>query len=110
MADLRATTTAAGVALTWADTGSSAHHWEVWRGSSPYFAPIPTEGSPIGADVPRPANPGDPISFTDEASHLGDPDINDYYFILSIGAEGQTSAPSNRVGVFKFRLQPGVAP
>ncbi len=95
------------VLLTWSDVGSSADHYEVWRSSAAYFTPAPAEGTLIASNVPRPANAGDPISFTDEYSHLGNPDTNDYYVVLAVGAGGLKSLVSNRVGVFDFSLQPG---
>ena len=95
------------IELTWPDTGSSANHYEVWRGSVPYFAPVPEEGTRIASNVPRAANAGDPVSFTDENSHLSDPDTNDYYVVLAVSAGGLQSLVSNRVGVFDFRLQAG---
>ena len=105
--DLRASKSGVNVALTWSDTGGGVDHYEVWRSSAPYFAPIPAEGSLIAPNV---LHVGDPISFTDETSHLGNPDINDYYVVLAVSASGQKSLVSNRVGVFDFRLQPGTGP
>lgn len=97
------------VLLTWSDVGNSADHYEVWRSSAPYFSPVPEEGTLIAPNVPRPATPGDPVSFPDETgtSHLGNPDVNDTYVVLAVGAGGVKSLVSNRVAEFDFSLQPG---
>ena len=95
------------VLLTWSDVGGSADHYEVWRSNAPYFTPVPAEGTLIASNVPRGANAGDPVSFTDQYSHLGNPDTNDYYVVLAVSAGGLKSLVSNRVGVFDFSLQPG---
>jgi hypothetical protein len=107
VADLRASKSGTNVALTWSDVGSIADHYEVWRGNKPYFAPTATEGTLIASNVPRAAHAGDPINVTDQTSHLGNPDINDYYVVLAVSASGQKSVISNRVGGFDFRLEPG---
>jgi hypothetical protein len=105
--DLRAGTSANDVVLSWTDVGGSVHHYEVWRGSAPYFTPDTNEGTLLAASIPLPANTGDPISFVDHASHLGDVATQDYYVVLAVDIAGQKSVVSSYVGVFDFELLPG---
>lgn len=96
-----------GVKLTWTHVGGNVSHYEVWRSESPYFAPGAAGSAKISPNLPPPTSPGAPVEFTDTASHAGNPDVQDYYVVLAIGANGQPSPASNRVAAFDFRLQPG---
>lgn len=105
--DLGAEKAVNGVKLTWTHVGGSIHHYEVWRGATPYFTPVPGQGSPIAPSIAPAANIGDAMSFTDTASHLGNPAIEDYYVVLAVRSNGDASPVSNRVGAFDYSLQPG---
>ena len=81
------------VRLTWSGTGA----FDVWRGTSPYFAPGATGSLPIGDDVTSP--------FT-AAGVLGNPAINYTFLVLAQNGCG-ASGPSNRTAEFDFSLTPG---
>ncbi len=81
------------VQLTWSGTGV----FDVWRGTSPYFAPGDTGSVQIGNDVTSP--------FT-AAGVLGNPAINYSFLVLAQNACG-ASGPSNRTAEFDFSLTPG---
>lgn len=105
--DLAAQRVSNGVKLTWTHVGGSVDHYEVWRSESPYFTPGAAGSTKISGNLPPPASPGTAMEFTDTASHAGNPDVQDYYVVLAVGANGQPSPASNRVGAFDFRLTPG---
>jgi len=105
VADLAPQITASGVQLGWSDVGNSVTYYEVWRSSKPYFNPGDPGATQLEANVP--ANPGGGVSYTDDGAHQGNAAINDYYLTLSVRADGQKSAASNRAGVFDFALTPG---
>ncbi len=106
--DLQASKSGTNVVLGWTDVGGTAHHYEVWRGSTPYFTPDTAEGALIAANVQH--DDTGAVSFVDEASHLGNTAIEDYYVVLAVDITGQKSLVSNRVGAFDFGLQPGTGP
>ncbi len=105
--DLAAEKVAGGVRLSWTHVGSGVDHYEVWRGEMPYFMPILAEAVLIAPSIAPPANIGDLIEFTDTTGHLGDPAIEDFYVVMVVGANGQTSLISNRAGAVDFSLQAG---
>lgn len=106
--DLRAQRASNGLRLTWTHVGGSVDHYEVWRSASPYFSPGAGGSAKISPNIPPPAGgPGAAMEFTDTSSHVGNPDVQDYYVVLVIGANGQASPVSNRVGEFDFGLTPG---
>jgi len=81
------------VQLTWSGTGT----FDVWRGTSPYFAPGATGSLQIGDDVTSPFN---------AAGVLGNPAINYTFLVLAQNGCG-ASGPSNRTAEFDFSLTPG---
>lgn len=105
--DLAAAKTTSGVRLTWTHVGGSLNRYEVWRGETPYFTPGLSGSIKIAPNIAPPAHTGDPLEFTDTASHVGNTAIEDYYVVLAVGTNGQTSLVSNRVGACDFSLQPG---
>ncbi|MCX6032816.1 MAG: hypothetical protein NT169_26465 [Chloroflexi bacterium] len=85
--------TATDVQLTWSGTGV----FDVWRGTSPYFAPGDAGSVQIGNDVISP--------FT-AAGVLGNPAVNYTFLVLAQNGCG-ASGPSNRTAEFDFSLTPG---
>jgi len=96
--------TPTGIQFSWTDVGGTVDHYEVWRSSTPYFTPGDA-GTEHIADV-APAS-GGAVIFTDTTSHIGNPDVNDYYIVLAIDANGDASPLSEHVGGFDFALTPG---
>jgi hypothetical protein len=105
VSDLAAIGTGASVTLTWSELGGSVDHYEVWRGRTPHFAPSGAEATLLAANVARGAIVADPVTFTDETSHVGDPVTNDYYVVLAVSASGRKSVVSNRAGEFDFAIK-----
>ncbi len=93
----------AAITLVWTDVSGGTDHYEIWHSASPYFAPQAPEGECIASNVPRPAQPGDPVPFP----VIGDPATNDYYVVLAVTSSNVKSLASNRVGAFDFALTPG---
>ncbi|MCX6032818.1 MAG: hypothetical protein NT169_26475 [Chloroflexi bacterium] len=81
------------VQLTWSGTGV----FDVWRGTSPYFAPGDAGSVQIGNDVISP--------FT-AAGVLGNPAVNYTFLVLTQNGCG-ASGPSNRTAEFDFGVTPG---
>ncbi len=75
--------------------------YQVWRSSSPYFAPV-DEGTDLG-DICT--NNGITVTCTHENA-VGDPSVNSFYVVRASYANG-AYADSNRTGVFGFALAPG---
>ena len=83
----------ADVRLTWSGAGL----FDVWRGTSPYFAPGDAGSVHIGACV---------TSLFTAAGVLGNPAVNYSFLALARNACG-ASGPSNRTAEFDFCLTPG---
>ncbi len=76
--------------------------YQVWRGTSPYFAP-PGEGEqPAGVSCEQVNNV---VTCTDTGA-IGDPNPNLYYVVRFAYGSGQFLL-SNRTGTFSFPLGPG---
>ena len=91
--------------LRWTHVGDAADHYEVWRGTSPYFIPGDSaSGSEWSVSV-SPPPPGEPRVWPDSTA-LGKPSVNHFYVIRTVNAAGGVSANSPRVGEFDFRLTP----
>jgi len=84
---------AADARLSWGGTGV----FDVWRSTSPYFAPGDSGSQQIGDHVTSP--------FT-ASGILGNPAVNHYFIVLAQNVCG-ASGPSNRTGEFDFALTPG---
>ena len=72
---------------------------EVWRHSTPYFAPDIGSGA-IRMIVPEPKS-GSTLTYTDSSATA---DGGAYYIVRGIDALDQPSDPSNYVGVFHYLL------
>lgn len=94
--------------LGWLDVGGTVHHYQVWRGSTPYFTPGQPGASQVGSDIPTPHMSGAPLGATNLPHNLGDASQNDYFLVVAVDTVGQVSTVSQRVGAFDFNLTPGV--
>lgn len=95
---------AGGVALSW-DVGAAAHHYEVWRGASPFFSPG-AGATLIGDGATGNCSQAAGVITCTDASALGNPAINYFYLIRAFNAAG-AFADSVRAGEFDFALTPG---
>ncbi len=101
--DLRASPVDGALHLVWTDVGADAHHYELWRaGNQPYFAP---DGQ--GEKIAPYLYPFNGVQYHDSGGGLGNPDINSFYLLRTIDANGRPSPFSNRVAEFDFRLRTG---
>ena len=91
--------------LSWSHSDSAAHHYEIWRSTSPYF--VPGVG---GSDtlrlrtIPAPAL-GAVAEFSDTA--IPSDGQSYYYAIVAVNSAGTRSAVSVRSGLVRFSLRPG---
>ena len=92
--------------LHWLHAGAGIERYEVWRSNTPYFSPVPPTATKLADVFSVPAwQAGDPISYTDDSSHVGDVGSNHFYLIRVIA--GNTAVHSERAGEFDFAIQPG---
>jgi hypothetical protein len=90
------------VGLLWTHNPANRGGYEIWWGTSPYFAPG-TSG--VFSDTIAA-----PLSSTTVYTHtgaLGDVNTHHMYLVRSINSMGDRSDNSNRVGEFEFRIIPG---
>ncbi len=92
---------AGGVQLHWPVLSGNVTGYELWRGTSPYFAPGAAGDEIFAAAC---AEAGGVITCTDDDAAIGDPATNHFYLALAIGAGGGRSLPSGRVGEFDYTL------
>jgi subtilisin family serine protease len=91
--------------LSWPHLGSHVDHYQIYRSTNPYFTPGEGDSVRLLPDSPAPA-PGSEVSYAD-LNAFSPPMTNYFYGVIAIGAGGQSSAVSRRVGTFRFTLQPG---
>lgn len=97
--------TTGGVSLHW-NVGGGVNRYEVWRGLTPYFTPGSADTALIGDGASGNCSQvGGAITCTD-ASAIGNPNINTFYFVRAFNAGG-AYADSSRCGEFDFTLTPG---
>lgn len=89
--------------LTWTHLDVNAYY-QIWRDTAPYFAPAAPTADTVKLDDWYPSLGGGTMTYTDTSA---DPNATYYYTVVSANALGQTSGPSNYVGLFRFDLTPG---
>ncbi len=104
--DLSITRSGTDAQLSWSVPGDEVESYELWRGTTPYFVAAPVDGEATPVDMEMCALIGDTITCTNAAA-IGDPAVNYFYLVLAVGASGDRSVPSNRVGEFDFALEQG---
>lgn len=91
-----------GPTLTWTHLEANSYY-QVWRDTVPYFDPTAPTADTVKLDDVYPPL-GGTMTYTDTTA---DPNLTYYYAVVGVNALGQTSGPSNYVGVFRFGLSPG---
>ncbi|MFN2286216.1 MAG: C25 family cysteine peptidase, partial [Anaerolineae bacterium] len=81
--------------LTW-DAVIGATQYRVYRSTEAYFVPSPSNA--VGTVT---------TTFYTDIDKIGDPDVNYFYTVIAMDAQGRESLPSNAVGEFDFALLPG---
>jgi hypothetical protein len=103
VSDLRIARSDDTVVLSWTHSDASIQRYEVWRAvNQPYG--MPGAAGTFLADSVFPGALGALASYTDIGAGFDDPDIDGYYTVVGMTATGQTSGPSNRVGVAEYLL------
>ncbi len=97
----------AAIQLSWTHADSFVTQYHVWRAADDPYAGPGDPASQLLNTTPAPANVGDTVTYTDNASSLGDASSNDYYFIVAEDSAGNQSAVESHVGEFDFALVPG---
>ncbi len=95
------------IQLSWTHSDSFITQYQVWRAADGPYAQPGDPASQLLDTVPAPANVGDTVTYTDNASSLGDAASNDYYFIVAEDGAGNQSAVDSHTGEFDFSLVPG---
>ena len=95
---LSSTLNGPGLTLEWQHLSANAHY-EVWRYSTPYFAPDTSSGA-TRMIVPAPKS-GSTLTYTDPSATS---EGGAYCTVLGIDALALPSDPSNYVGVFHYPL------
>jgi len=102
--NVQATVSENGLTLTWSPGNAYANHYEVWRGTTPYYDPgapgcnCTLLGTTTGLSWPDSDAAGVDL--------IGDVSTNYFYAVRAVNAAG-ASAVGPRVGEFDFALQPG---
>lgn len=81
--------------LTW-DAVLGATQYRLHRSTQAYFTPLSSNAVVTGTA----------LNYTD-ADKIGDPNVNYFYTVIAMDAQGRESLPSNAVGEFDFALLPG---
>jgi len=95
------------IQLSWTHSDSFITQYQVWRAADAPYAGPGDSASQLLDTVPAPANVGDAVTYTDNASHLDDATANDYYFIVAEDSINNESAVNSHAGEFDFALVPG---
>lgn len=107
VADLSITRSGPDALLSWVGLSGNVAGYELWRDTSPYFALV-TPPAEVIADGSTPAcSTNDGIISCADGGAVGDPDVNHFYVVRSVGQGGGTSLISNQVGEYDFLLTPG---
>jgi len=92
---LTITKSSSNAVLTW-ETVLGATQYRLHRSTQAYFTPLASNAVVTGTA----------LTYTDTGK-IGDPDVNYFYTVIAIDAQGRESLPSNAVGAFDFALVPG---
>ncbi|MCX6033191.1 MAG: hypothetical protein NT169_28390 [Chloroflexi bacterium] len=84
--------------LDWSFAGAEITTYEIWRSTTPYFAP----GDP-DAERRKAVPSAGPLNWA-ETGGLGDPTVNYTYRVRSLNVLSQTVGMSQAVGEFEFTL------
>lgn len=104
--DLRIARSGMDAQLRWSVPGAQVDSYELWRGTTPYFVAPSVDDKVTLVDMEMCDLIEGTVTCTDAAA-FGDPAVNTFYVVLAVGASGERSAPSNRVGEFDFALEQG---